>query len=148
MKSWRFPERVSRCTRVTFAPGMPLTPVQVPPVSGGGMAIGSEGSGAFGGGAYLEGALLHRHLSDRGGAAMDDDKKQPQGSLNEGEGSKTADKQYRQGATNFAKRTDTLQKGIEAEREVENYRDEYERAEKSGRSHGAGDLESDLEGKN
>ena len=64
---------------------------------------------------------------------MDDDKKQPQGSLNEGEGSKTADKQYRQGATDFAKRTDTLQKGIEAEREVENYRDEYERAEKSGR---------------
>ncbi len=79
---------------------------------------------------------------------MDDDKKQPQGSLNEGEGSKTADKQYRQGATDFAKRTDTLQKGIEAEREVENYRDEYERAEKSGRSHGAGALESDLEGKN
>jgi hypothetical protein len=79
---------------------------------------------------------------------MGDDKKQPQGSLNEGEGSKTADEQYRQGATDFAKRTDTLQKGIEAEREVENYRDEYEQAERSGRSHSAGDLETDLEGKN
>jgi hypothetical protein len=79
---------------------------------------------------------------------MGDDKKQPQGSLNEGEGSKTADERYRQGATEFAKRTDTLQKGIEAEREVENYRGEYERAEKAGRSRGAGDLESDLEGKN
>jgi hypothetical protein len=75
---------------------------------------------------------------------MGDDKKQPQGSLDEGEGSKMADEQYRQGATDFAKRTDTLQKGMEAEREVENYRDEYERAEKSGRSHSAGGLESDL----
>ena len=79
---------------------------------------------------------------------MEDRKNQPQGGLNEGEGSKTADKQYRHGATGFAKRTDTLQQGKEAEREVENYRDEYERAEKSGRSHSAGDLESDLEGKN
>jgi len=66
---------------------------------------------------------------------MDDVKKQPRGSLNEGEGSKTADEEYREGATGFAKRTDNLQKGIEAEREVENYRDEYEQAEKSGRSH-------------
>ena len=64
---------------------------------------------------------------------MEDRKNQPQGGLNEGEGSKTADKQYRQSATEFAKRTDTLQQGREAEREVENYRDEYERAEKSGR---------------
>jgi hypothetical protein len=79
---------------------------------------------------------------------MGDDKKQPQGSLNEGEGSKSADERYRQGATDFAKRTDTLQKGMEAEREVENYRDEYERAESSGRSRSAGELESDLEGKN
>ncbi len=78
---------------------------------------------------------------------MDDVKKQPQGSFNEGEGSKTADERYRQGATDFAKRTDTLQKGLAAEREVENYRDEYERAEKAGQSHSAGDLESDLEGK-
>jgi hypothetical protein len=98
--------------------------------------------------ARVEDALLHRHLSDRGGAAMGDDKKQPHGSLNEGEGSKTADEQYRKGATDFAKRTDTLKKAVEAEREVENYRDEYERAEKTGRSHSAGDLESDLEGKN
>jgi len=36
---------------------------------------------------------------------------------------------------------------LAAEREVENYRDEYERAEKAGQSHSAGDLESDLEGK-
>jgi hypothetical protein len=75
---------------------------------------------------------------------MGDHKKQPQGGLNEGEGSKTADEQYRQGATEFAKRTDTVQKGIAAEREVENYRDEYEQAEKSGRSQDAGNLDSAL----
>jgi hypothetical protein len=79
---------------------------------------------------------------------MDDRKERPQGGANEGEGSKTADKQYRQGATDFAKKTDTLQRGIEAEREVENYRDEYERAEKKGRSHSAGDLPNDLSGEN
>ena len=78
---------------------------------------------------------------------MDDSRKRPEG-LNEGEGNKTADEQYRQGATDFAKHADTLQKGMEAERDVENYRDEYERAEKAGRSHSAGELASDLEGKN
>ena len=77
---------------------------------------------------------------------MDDTRKRPQGGLNEGEGSKAADEQHRQGATDFAERTDTLQKGVEAERDVENYRDEYERAEEAGRSHSAGDLPSDLEG--
>ena len=79
---------------------------------------------------------------------MDDNENRPQGSLNEGEGSETADKQYRQGATEFAKHTDTLHKGIEAEREVENYRDEYERAEESGKARSAGDLQSDLEAEN
>jgi hypothetical protein len=78
---------------------------------------------------------------------MGDNEKRPSG-LNEGEGSRTADEKYREGATGFAKRTDTLQKGLEAEREVENYRDEYERAEESGKARSAGDLRSDLEGKN
>jgi hypothetical protein len=63
---------------------------------------------------------------------------------NEGEGSRTADKNYREGATSFAKKTDTLQKGLEAERDVEMYKDEYDSAEKAGRSHSAGDLPSDL----
>jgi hypothetical protein len=85
---------------------------------------------------------------DEGGPAMDDTRKRPQGGPNEGEGSKSADEQYRKGATEFAKRTDTLQKGMEAEREVENYRDEYERAEESGKARSAGDLKSDLQGEN
>jgi hypothetical protein len=37
---------------------------------------------------------------------------------------------------------------VEAERDVENYRDEYERAEKTGKSRSAGDLDSDISGKN
>ena len=56
---------------------------------------------------------------------MDDGKKRPQDDVNE-----------------------TVDEGIEAERDVENYRDEYERAEGSGRSRSAGDLETDLEGRN
>jgi hypothetical protein len=72
---------------------------------------------------------------------MDDSKK------NEGEGSKTADKNYRQGATDYAKRTDTLQVGEQAEREVEKDKSQYEQAEKLGRSHSAGDLKGDLSGK-
>lgn len=65
---------------------------------------------------------------------------------NEGEGNKTADKQYREAATDFAKRTDTLQTGLEAEREVEQSKDEFAKAEKAGRSHSAGDLRKDLTG--
>ena len=79
---------------------------------------------------------------------MDDKRRKDLGGQNEGEGSKSADKKYREAATDFAKRTDTLQRGVEAESDVENYRDEYERAEKAGKSHSAGDLDSDISGKN
>lgn len=70
-----------------------------------------------------------------------DDKKR-----NEGEGNKTADKQYREAATDFARRTDTLQTGLDAEREVEGRKSEFEKAEKAGRSHSAGELRKDLNG--
>lgn len=65
----------------------------------------------------------------------------------EGEGSKTADKQYREGATEYAKRTDTLQTGLAAERDVEANKADYEKAEKLGRAHGTKDLPADLAGK-
>ena len=71
-----------------------------------------------------------------------DDKKNP----NEGEGSKTADKKYRDAATDFAKRTDTVQQGLQAEREVEQNKAEYDRAEQAGRSHSKGELKDDLSG--
>ncbi len=75
---------------------------------------------------------------------MDD--KRRQGSQNEGEGNKTADKKYREAATDFARRTDTLQTGLNAEREVENYKDEFDQAEKAGRSHSKGELPKDVSG--
>jgi hypothetical protein len=68
-----------------------------------------------------------------------DDKK----NRNEGEGNKTADKNYRDAATDFAKRTDTVQQGLKAEREVEQNKAEYDRAEKAGRSHRKGELPKD-----
>ena len=85
---------------------------------------------------------------------MDDTKRSgPQGmqnqnqNQNEGEGSKTADKKYRDGATSFAKRTDTLQTALKGDKEVQSYRDEFDAAEKAGRSHSAGDLPQDLDKK-
>ena len=65
---------------------------------------------------------------------------------NEGEGSKTADKDYREAATDFAKRTDTQKAGLQAEREVESKKSEFDKAEKAGRSHSKGDLPKDLDG--
>jgi len=65
---------------------------------------------------------------------------------NEGEGNKTADKRYRDAATDFTKRNDTLKKGLLAEREVASEKSEFEQAEKIGRSHSAGELRKDLTG--
>lgn len=65
---------------------------------------------------------------------------------NEGEGSKSADKKYRDAATDFAKRTDTVQAGLDAEREVEQHKGEFERAEEEGRSHSKGELPDDVQG--
>jgi hypothetical protein len=65
---------------------------------------------------------------------------------NEGEGSKSADKNYREAATDFAKRTDTLQAGLQAEREVEGSKQDFEKAEQAGRKHSKGDLADDLSG--
>jgi hypothetical protein len=74
---------------------------------------------------------------------MDDKRKQDQ---NEGEGNKTADKKYRDAASDFAKRTDTVQAGLDAEREVEQHKGEFEKAEQAGRSKSKGELPEDLDG--
>ena len=76
---------------------------------------------------------------------MDDTGKK--GGQNEGEGSKSADKQYRDAASDFARRTDTLNTGLQAEREVEGRKGEFEKAEEEGRAHSAGDLPGDVSGK-
>ncbi|OLC49005.1 MAG: hypothetical protein AUH82_01355 [Chloroflexi bacterium 13_1_40CM_4_65_13] len=65
---------------------------------------------------------------------------------NEGEGNKSADNKYREQATDFAKRTDTVQAGLEAEREVEQRKSDFDRAEKEGRSHSKGELPDDVAG--
>ena len=75
------------------------------------------------------------------------DERTKKGGQNEGEGSKTADKKYRDAASDFAKRTDTLQTGLEAGREVEASKGKFDEAEKAGKSHSAGDLPDDLSGK-
>ena len=66
---------------------------------------------------------------------------------NEGEGSKSADKNYREAATDFARRNDTVQAGLDAEREVEQHKGEFEKAEQAGRSRSKGDLPDDVQGK-
>lgn len=73
-----------------------------------------------------------------------DDKLNKGGGENEGEGSKTADKNYRDSATSFAKSHDTFKEGLEAEREVEANPGEFDAAEKAGRAHGAKDLPDDV----
>jgi hypothetical protein len=67
--------------------------------------------------------------------------------MNEGEGNKTADKQYREGATKFARTPEAMEKAKEAQRDLEQNPREYAEAEAKGRAHGAGDLKDDLEGK-
>jgi hypothetical protein len=76
-------------------------------------------------------------------SAMDENQRD----RNEGEGNKSADKKYREQASDFAKRTDTVQAGLEAEREVEQRKNEFDRAEEEGRSHSKGDLPDDVTGK-
>jgi multidrug resistance efflux pump len=65
---------------------------------------------------------------------------------NEGEGSKSADKKYRDAASDFARRNDTVKAGLDAEREVEQRKGEFDKAEQEGRSHSKGDLEEDVQG--
>lgn len=78
---------------------------------------------------------------------MDDkNEKKPVAGANEGEGSRTADKQYREGATKFAKSGDAMPKALKAEAEVEANPREFADAEAVGRSHGAKDLKNDLSG--
>jgi hypothetical protein len=59
----------------------------------------------------------------------------PNVSKNEGEGNKTADREYRQGATEHANSPKSAQKAHEAEEALEgDEADELEEAEKAGKS--------------
>ena len=65
---------------------------------------------------------------------------------NQGEGNKEADKKYRDAASDFAQRTDTVDVARKAEQDVEKNKPDFDQAEKAGRSHSAGDLRKDLNG--
>ena len=58
---------------------------------------------------------------------------QPKTPTNQGEGNRTADKEYREAATRHAKEKDTQREGREAEQALEED-DELERAEEAGKS--------------
>lgn len=65
---------------------------------------------------------------------------------NQGEGNKEADKKYRDAASDFAQRTDTVNVARKAEQDVEENKPDFDQAEKAGRSHSAGELRKDLSG--
>jgi hypothetical protein len=62
---------------------------------------------------------------------------------NEGEGSKSADRAYREAATRFGETHDTAAMAEQAAREVDSDPETYEDAMEEGRSHSAGDLPED-----
>ena len=70
-----------------------------------------------------------------------DEKKQP----NEGEGSRSADRRYREGLKRTVERGDAEERAGQAAREVEENPSEFRDAEEAGKARSAGDLPSDLE---
>ena len=62
---------------------------------------------------------------------------------NQGEGNKTADAQYRKGVEEHLRKGNVEQEARQAERDVEQNPEEYERAAEAGKQRSAGELESD-----
>jgi hypothetical protein len=71
-------------------------------------------------------------------------RKRPSGA-NEGEGSRTADRNYRKGIEEHLRRADVQEEAERAARDVEKSPEEYRRAEEEGKARSAGDLPEDLE---
>ena len=76
-----------------------------------------------------------------------DDKKPQFGPGMEGEGNKTADREYRKGVREHLDEGRVEIEAKDAERDIEKNPGEYERAVEEGKRHSAGDLERDLRGK-
>ncbi len=64
---------------------------------------------------------------------------------NEGEGSRTADRRYREGVEKTVRQGRTEQDAERARADVEASPDEYEKAEEEGRRRSAGEAPGDLE---
>lgn len=75
-----------------------------------------------------------------------DEKVPPFGPGMEGEGNKTADRAYRQGASAYAQRDEVEAEAQRAEREVDADPETYARAVAEGKSHSKGELKRDLRG--
>jgi hypothetical protein len=69
----------------------------------------------------------------------------PKGAANEGEGNRTADRNYREGVEEHLRRADVSEEAERASKELDERPDELRRAEEEGRSRSKGDLDSDLE---
>jgi hypothetical protein len=65
--------------------------------------------------------------------------------MNEGEGNRTADRNYRKGVEKTVREGHAEQDAEQARREVDANPEEFERAEKEGRSRTAGEAPGDLE---
>ena len=74
-----------------------------------------------------------------------DEKKPSFGPGMEGEGNKTADKRYRDGATAYAQSGQVEANARAAERDLEEHPEAFEQAEQAGKGPSAGDLEGDLQ---
>jgi hypothetical protein len=78
--------------------------------------------------------------------ADNEDDRRATGSGNEGEGSRTADRRYREGVEETVRRGHVRQDAERAEREVEASPEEFRRAEEAGRERSAGEAPGDREG--
>ncbi len=63
----------------------------------------------------------------------------------EGEGSRTADRSYREGLEEHLRRGNVGEEAERASKDLDEHPDELRRAEEEGKKRSAGDLESDLE---
>lgn len=70
---------------------------------------------------------------------------EPQRDENEGEGSRSADRRYREGVQRTLGQRHVEEEAERAEREVEKSPEEYRRAEEEGRRHSAGEAPGDVE---
>jgi hypothetical protein len=67
------------------------------------------------------------------------------GGQNEGEGSRTAARAYREGVEEHLRRSDVEEEAERAAKELDENPDELRRAEEEGKRRSAGDLPEDLE---
>jgi hypothetical protein len=71
----------------------------------------------------------------------------PKNPANEGEGSRTADREYRKGVEEHLRRGNVEEEAERAARDLDEHPEELRRAEEEGRRRSAGDLPSDLKKK-